>query len=121
MSSLPWSFSELLVKKAPLGRQQWYATVFCYDAISADSPKIEGIEGNRPRRGGEIRRNPAPIALAKFFAAGCHARDQVGPKGGRRWFAISNFLNIYFHIFRPHGSDNLFQLYRTDTQAHIRR
>ena len=30
--------------------------------------KIEGIEGNRPLRVGEIRRNPATIALAKFFS-----------------------------------------------------
>ena len=39
------------------------------DVISADSPKIEGIEGNRPPRVGETRRNPATIALAKFFPA----------------------------------------------------
>ena len=41
---------------------------FCHDAISVDSPKIEGIEGNRHPRDGEIRRNPATIALAKFIA-----------------------------------------------------
>ena len=37
------------------------------DVISADSPKIEGIEGNRPPRVGETRRNPATIARVKFF------------------------------------------------------
>ena len=37
--------------------------VSCHDASCADSPEIEGIEGNRPLKIGEIRRN-----LVKFFA-----------------------------------------------------
>ena len=44
-----------------------YGGGFGRDVISADSPKIEGIEGNRPPRVGETRRNPATIARVKFF------------------------------------------------------
>ncbi len=85
--------------------------VSCRDTLSADSPKIEGIEGNRPLRVGEIRRNPATIALAKFFylrhrvldrvSAGYRADDRVGPKGDRRRSVIAHFLKLFFHIFAP--------------------
>ncbi len=42
--------------------------ISCLDALSPDSPKIEEIEGNRVLRVEELRRNPATIALANFFA-----------------------------------------------------
>ena len=46
---------------------EFYGDGFGRDVISADSPEIEGIEGNWPLRVGEIRQNPATIVLAKFF------------------------------------------------------
>lgn len=58
---------KLTSKKAPLGRQKWYANGFCHDAVFADASKIEGIEGNRPLREGEIRWNLATIACVKFL------------------------------------------------------
>ena len=73
-----------------LDKERW----FFHDAQYADSPRIEGIEGNRPLRTGKIRRNPATIALTKFFSlrhsgfyqvsTGCHASNRVGTKGSRR-------------------------------------
>ena len=65
----------------------------CRDALFLDCwLKIEGIEGNGPQRVGEIRRNPATIALAKFFClrhrgfdrVSAVYRDRLGPKGDRR-------------------------------------
>ena len=47
---------------------KFYADGFGRDVISADSPKIKGIEGNRPLQAEEIRRNPATIALVKYLA-----------------------------------------------------
>ena len=44
-----------------------HAYGFCRDAVYTDSLKIGRIKGNRTCRKGEIRRNPATIALAKFF------------------------------------------------------
>ena len=47
----------------------------CRDALFLDCwLKIEGIEGNGPQRVGEIRRNPATIALAKFFSTSSWVR-----------------------------------------------
>ena len=64
--------------------------VSCRVTLSADSPKIDGVGGNRPHRVVGIRRNPATITLVKFFpllhrgfdrvSTGCRARDRVGPK-----------------------------------------
>ena len=76
--------------------------------VTADSPKIEGINGNRPLRAEEIHRNRATIALAKFLSALPRVRtglsglpcflapDWVGPKSGRRWSANAHFLDISF-------------------------
>ena len=70
----------LVLRLAALGRQEFYATsniqvtynfvlmVSCRDAHSSDSPKNEGIKGNRALRKEKIRRNRATIALAEFFA-----------------------------------------------------
>ena len=69
------------------------------DVISVDLPKIEGIGGNRPLRVGEIRRNPATIALAKFLSTssrvrtGCRAPKPVGPKSGLPLLTIPHFLD----------------------------
>ena len=41
---------------------------FCR-VLSADSPRIEGIEENPSIQAGKIRWNPATIALAKFFSS----------------------------------------------------
>ena len=76
--------------------------VSCRDTLSADSPKIEGIEGNRPLRVGEIRRNPATIALAKFFVyviAGSNGFERVVvlPIGLVRKGAVNDcHLEIFF-------------------------
>ena len=59
--------------------------VSCRDALSSDSPKIEGIEGNRPLRAGEIRRNAASIVLAKFFCLRHHRFDWVSAGGRARY------------------------------------
>ena len=73
---------------------KFYTDGFGHDVTSADSPKIEGIEENRPLRVGEICQNQATIELAMFFclrhrgfdrvSTGCRAGDRVGPEGGRR-------------------------------------
>ena len=46
---------------------KFYTDGFGHDVTSADSPKIEGIEENRPLRVGEICQNQATIELAMFF------------------------------------------------------
>ena len=51
--------------------------VSCRDALSSDSPRIEGIEGNRPLWVGGIRRNPASIALVKFFPTSSRLHREV--------------------------------------------
>ena len=98
---------------------QFYGDGFGRDVIAADSPKIEGIEGNRPLRAKEIRRNPATIALVKFFVyviAGSNGFERVGPKSGLPLFTIPHFLDNFFQIFGPHSADSPFQTYRTHTQ-----
>ena len=80
------------------------------DVLSLDLPQNRRNRRKWTPMDGEIRRNPATIALAKFFClnhrgfdrvpAGCRARDRVGPKGGRRWSAIAHFLDI-FSYFQP--------------------
>ena len=45
-----------------------------HDVISADSKKMEVIDGNRRLRVEEIRRNPATIALAKYKSTQSRAR-----------------------------------------------
>ena len=74
------------------------------DVLSLDLPQNRRNRRKWTPMDGEIRRNPATIALAKFFClnhrgfdrvpAGCRARDRVGPKGGRRWSAIAHFFYI---------------------------
>ena len=54
------------------------------DALSSVSPKIEGIEGYLPLRVGEVRRNPATIALAKFFPTSSRVRSGFGGLSCRR-------------------------------------
>ena len=93
--------------------------------------KSKRIEGNRPLRVPEICRNPATIAFAKFFrlhhrgfdraSTGCRISDRVGPEGGRRWSAITHFLNIFFPIFSPDGADSSFQTCRTHTRTYTLR
>ena len=65
------------------------------DALSSDSPKIEGIEGNPPLWVREIRRNLARITLAKFFAY-----DIAGSIGFVRKAAVdSRRLRIFGYFF----------------------
>ena len=47
---------------------EFYGDAFGRDVISADSPKIEGIEGNRPLRVGESR---VRTGLSGFFFMLC--------------------------------------------------
>ena len=99
------SFDIETSKKATLERLKFYANGFYRDAIFADSPKIEGIEGNQDCREGEIRRNPATIALAKIFTiiAGSSAiyRVFVDPFVDQRFSIIPLLANA--SIFSPHG------------------
>ena len=92
-------------KKVALRRVKWYANGFCYAAKFEDSSKIEGIEGNRPLRVGKIRRNPATIALAKFFVyviAGSNAFERVAvlPIGlvRKALFTIPHFRHIFLNL-----------------------
>ena len=78
------------------------------DVISVDLPKIEGIGGNRPLRVGEIRRNPATIAMTKFLPTSSRVRSGFGglpcPRSGRsdRPSMIGDcaFLDIFSHFTR---------------------
>ena len=84
--------------------------------------KIEEIEGNRSRRAGEIRRNPATSHWL-FFAyviAGSIEIQRVpvlaielvrkAAVDGRRLRIFFTFLQIS----SPHGADSSFQTYRTE-------
>ena len=86
------------------------------DALSSDSPKIEGIEGNPPLWVREIRRNLARITLAKFFAY-----DIAGSIGFVRKAAVDSrrlrIFGYFFQIFIPHGADFPFQTYQTQKHA----
>ena len=102
-----------------------YADDFGGDVISADSPKIEG---NGPLRIGGIRRNPATIALAKFFTYVIAVsigfqRVAVPPIGSVRKAAVDGrrlciFWIFFFQMFSPDGADSPFQTYRTHTHTH---
>ena len=77
--------------------------VSCRDTHSSDSPKNEGIKGNRALRVEKIRRNRATIALAEFFAhviAGSIGFQQVAVleigsvrKGAQ--FAVLGFFQMF--------------------------
>ena len=102
---------------------KFYANGFGRNVISADSPKIEGIEVNGPLRLGEIWwRSHWPSFCLRHRGfdrvwAGCRARDRVGPKGGCQWFAIPHFC-VFFHILSPYGTDSPFKMYWTHTHSH---
>ena len=82
-----------------------YGDGFGRDVISADSPKIEGIERNGPLGVGKIRRNQA-IASVKFFfyvIAGANGFERVAvlPIGSVREAA---FHYSRFRIFLAYFS-----------------
>ena len=122
-----------LALKAALSRQEFYAVtensmlmVSCRDALSTDSPKIEGIEGNRLLRAGKIRRNPTTIALTVFFPTSSRVQSCFGGLSCRRSGRFERrpsmiddcaFFKYFFQIFSPHGADYSFQKYRTHTQT----
>ncbi len=116
-------------KKTTLGRMEFYAGGFCRDALSTDSSKIEGIEGNREISSGEIRLNPATIASAVFYLRHhgliTFQRVAVLAIGLVRKGAVNDsrlcITGIFSHIFSPHGTDFPFQIYRTHTHAHRHR
>ena len=73
--------------------------------------KSKEIERNQPLREGGIRRNPCFFLRHRGFArvsAGCRARDQVGPKGSRRWSVIAYYLDIFVRSFSSYDADSLF-------------
>jgi len=85
----------------------FHALGFCHDTIFADSSKIEGIEGNRLLREGEIRRDPATIALVKFFTcviAGSIVFERVAELtiGLVRKRAVDYWKERIFGIFFSH-------------------
>ena len=83
---------------------EFYGDALGRDVVSADSPKIEGIEGNGPLTVGEIRRNPATIASAKLFfyvIAGSNGFERVAvlPIGSVRRAAFHYSRLRIFWIF----------------------
>ena len=69
---------------AALGRQKFYAKLhnilwwqYWSWRVTADSTKIQGIQGNRPLRAVEIRRNLATIPLAKFLSTPSRVRTDL--------------------------------------------
>lgn len=77
--------------------------------LFADSPKIEGIEGNRPLREGDIRVSSGFIGLPGSQSGW----SEMGPSLIRD----SVFFAYIFHIFSPYGADSRFQMYRTQTDT----
>ena len=126
MASITPKIEEASKKAARLGRLKFYAfftifMLFSWRHIS-DSPEIEGIVGSQLIRKGVIRRNPATIAMAKFFA-----HVIAGSIGFRRVVVLAirsvrkggvdapRFL-IYgtlFYVVSPHNANSRFQMYRT--------
>ena len=91
---------------------EFYDDGFGRDVISADSPKIKGIEGNGPLRGGEIRQNPATIALAKFFLSRS-SRVRTGLSGFERVAVLPIGLvrKAAFHYSRFRIDGIFFQIF----------
>ena len=122
----------LVLRLAALGRQEFYATsniqvtynfvlmVSCRDAHSSDSPKNEGIKGNRALRVEKIRRNRATIALAKFLSTLSRVRSGFNglpcSKSGRSERGLSSQFWVFFKCLAPYGADSFFQRYRRHTQ-----
>ena len=118
--------------RIPLFKCVGHFRYFGRDVISADSPeKMERIEGNRPLRVGKIRRNPARIALAKFFPTSSRVptsfngfqRVAVLPIGWVRKAAFHDSRTrtfwIFFPILNPDGAASPFQMRVTHTHTHI--
>ncbi len=104
---------------------EFFGNGFGRDVISADSPEIEGIEGNWPLRLGEDSPNSGDDRIGQVVCldhrgfervwAGCRKPDRVGPKSGLSLFTILHFLET-FQILSPHGADFPFQMHLLHTQ-----
>ena len=109
---------------------EFYGDGFGRDVISADSPKIKRIEGDRPLRVRKIRRNPATIASAKFLSTSTRVRTGLSglpcsPSGWseKRPSIIHDcafFKNIFFIFLAPTVRIPLLNVARTHTHTEKR-
>ena len=82
--------------------------ICCRDALSSDSPKIEGIEGNRI---GQVF--PTSSRVRSGFG-GLSCRRSGWSERGPLMIGDYAFLKIFLKIISPDGADSPFQTYRMD-------